>query len=349
VNGYAVTMEQRGPDELVTCYDMDSGKLIWSHATQTRHVTVPGGIGPRSTPTIHGGRVYALGATGEFVCLEGANGQLKWRTNLLERYHVPDGTDEQGVAWGRSGSPLVVDDLVIVPAGGPSAGPHISLAAFHRETGELAWEAGDQQVSYSSPMLATLAGQRQVVCVHEKSVSGHDLLTGKTLWSQEWLGSSIQDANVAQPVPVGEDRLFLSKGYGRGAALFQLSSGPMGTLVSDVWRNPNLLKTKFANVILFQGHVYGLSDGILECVEIASGQRMWKKGRYGQGQILGVGGVILVLAESGEVAMVAASPDGFQELGRFAAIQGITWNNLCLYGKRLLVRNSEESACYELP
>ncbi len=350
VNGFAVTLEQRGPEELVTCYEVATGKLIWSHATKTRHETLPGGTGPRSTPTIHAGRVYALGATGELVCLEGATGKLAWRTNLLERYHVPAGTDESGVAWGRSNSPLVVDDLVIVPAGGPPKGPWVSLAAFHRETGELVWEAGDQQVSYSSPIVATMLGVRHIVCIHEKSIAGHDLKTGKQLWRLDWPGNSTQDANVSQPVLVGEDQLFLSKGYGRGAALLKLSgTSPEAITATDVWRDQTLLKTKFTNVVLYQGHLYGLSDGIMECVNVASGKRLWKKGRYGQGQILGVGDAILVQAESGEVAMVAATPDQFTELGRFAAIEGKTWNNLCLYGKRLLVRNSEQAACYELP
>jgi outer membrane protein assembly factor BamB len=350
VNGFAVTLEQRGPEELVTCYDSATGRLIWSHATKTRHYTVPGGIGPRSTPTIHGGRVYALGATGEFVCLQGDTGSVLWRTNLLDRYHVPPGEDEKGVAWGRAGSPLMVDDLVVVPAGGPQKGPWVSLAAFHRETGELVWEGGDQQVSYSSPVLTTIGGVRQIVCVHEKSVAGHDPASGKVLWSMEWPGNSTQDASVSQPVLVGEDRLLLSKGYGRGAALVQLSVQEGGAYsFADIWRDTSLLKTKFTNVVLYQGHVYGLSDGILECVELNSGKRQWKKGRFGQGQILGVRDLLLVQAESGEVVMLSATPTGYDELGRFAAIEGITWNNLSLYGKRLLVRNAEEAAAYELP
>jgi outer membrane protein assembly factor BamB len=349
-NGFAVTQEQRGTDELVTCYEITSGKLVWSHATRTRHQTLPGGVGPRSTPAIHGGYVYALGATGEFVCLDGTNGKLVWRTNLLERYKVPPGTDELGVGWGRSNSPLVVDDLVIVPAGGPAAGPWVSLAAFHRKTGELAWEAGNQQVSFSSPTLATLAGKKQVVCIFEKSVAGHELETGKQLWSFDWPGNSTQDANVSQPMPIDEDKLLLSKGYSRGAALIRLAQkSPMEFSVDEVWRDPTILKTKFTNVVVYQGHAYGLSDGIMECVELATGRRQWKKGRYGQGQILGVADLILIQAESGEVAMVSATPSGFNELGRFQAIDGKTWNNLCLYGNRLLTRNSEEAACYELP
>lgn len=350
VNGFAVTMEQRGPKELVTCYEIATGKLIWSHATETRHETVPGGIGPRSTPTIAGGMVYALGATGEFVCLQGTDGTVLWRHNLLELFHVSPGTDESGVAWGRSGSPLVVADRVIVPAGGPAGGPYVSLAAFNRLTGELAWEAGGEQVSYSSPILTTLDGVAQIICVHEKSVTGNDPQTGKQLWSIEWIGNSTQNANVSQPVPFGENHLLLSKGYGQGAAAVKVAAkSPTEFTISDLWRDRTVLKTKFTNVVVYQDHAYALSDGILECIELATGKRRWKQGRFGQGQILGVGDVILVQAESGEIVMVAAKPDGMNELSRFPAIEGTTWNNLCLYGKRLLVRNSQEAACFELP
>jgi outer membrane protein assembly factor BamB len=350
VNGFAVTLEQRGPDELVTCYEIASGKLVWSHATKTRHETIPGGTGPRSTPTIDRGQVFAIGATGELVCLDGASGMLTWRDNLLERYHVAPEEDEKGVAWGRSNSPLVVDDLVIVPAGGPATGPWVSLAAFQRQTGELVWEGGDQQVSYSSPILATIAGVRQVVCVHEKSVAGHDLKTGKQLWSYDWPGDSTQNANVSQPVRVSEDQFLLTKGYGQGSVLLEFSKGSTDAFdVKSKWNEKMLLKTKFTTVVVYQQHAYGLSDGIMECVHLATGKREWKKGRYGQGQILGVDNVILVQAESGDVAMIAATPAGFNELGRFNALEGITWNNLCLTGKRLLVRNSEMAACFELP
>ena len=109
------------------------------------------------------------------------------------------------------------------------------------------------------------------------------------------------------------------------------------------------MKTKFANVVVADGHVWGLDDGVLECIELETGKRLWKRGRFRQGQILRAGDVILVQAESGEVVMVEASTEKFVELGRFQAIEGKTWNNLCLAGHRLLVRNAEEAACYELP
>ncbi len=354
VNGYAVTMEQRGDEELVTCYEIATGMLLWGHSEANRHSTVMGGVGPRSTPTIHEGKVYTLGPSGSLLCLDGATGEVVWQDNLLTRYHVPPGEDESAIAWGRAGSPLIVDDLVVVPAGGPKAGPHVSLAAFDRLTGNLVWEAGDRQVSYASPTLARLGDRRMIVSVNENNVSGHDPATGEVLWQIAWDGKSNANASTSQPHLLSDGRLLLSKGYGVGAALWQLTAGLTagsdGTIATtELWADPGVLKTKFTNLVIDAGFAYGLSDGILECVEIESGQRQWKKGRYGHGQILLAGDVLLVHAESGDVVMVEATQDKFHEIAKFPAIDGKTWNNLCLYGDLLLVRNAEEAACYRLP
>jgi outer membrane protein assembly factor BamB len=349
VNGFALTMEQRGDSELVTCYEVATGQLVWSHAERTRHSTTLGGIGPRSTPTIDSGKVFTLGATGTLLCLDGATGEVLWRDNLLHRYGVDAEEDAQSVAWGRSASPLIVDELLVVPAGGPAAGPPVSLVAFEKDTGELLWEGGRRQVSFSSPTLATLAGVRQIISVNQDYVSGHDLRNGELLWETAWPGKSNADANVSQPVAISADHLFLSKGYGVGAALFQVTRDNSAFRLREIWRNNRVLKTKFTNVVVQDGYAYGLSDGILECVRLQDGRRQWKRGRYGHGQLLGVGDLLLVQTEAGQVAMVEASPARFHEIASLPALSGKTWNNPCLYKSYLLVRSAEEACCFELP
>ena len=350
VNGFAVTQEQRGDLEMVTCYKAETGEPVWVQSVKTRHATLAGGVGPRSTPTIHEGKVYTLGATGVLQCLDGTSGAVLWSDDLLARYGVEPGKDEKGVAWGRSSSPLIVDDLVVVSAGGPGGGPCVSLAAFQKDTGELVWEAGDRQVSYSSPMLANLAGMRQILSVNEDNVSAHDPTTGSPLWSYDWPGGSTSMPNVSQPVALGQDRVLLSKGYGGGSLVLHVEeTGARQFQTREVWRTKRSLRTKFTNVVVRDGYIYGLSDGILECVDSETGNRQWKKGRYGHGQILGVGPLLLVQAESGDVVLVETTPGESGELGRFTAFDDITWNNPCLYGHWLLVRNATEAACFELP
>jgi outer membrane protein assembly factor BamB len=337
--GYAVTLEQRGDDEWVTCYALDTGAPAWGSAIKARHYNPLGGLGPRSTPTIHNGKVYALGATGVLRCLSGKDGTEIWSDDLRKRYFGDKAPDELGkldeglVQWGESAR---------------------SLAAFQAESGELVWEGGDDQISYASPASATLAGGLQILSVNEKTVTGHDPATGAVLWKHDWPGNSMQDANNSQPVVLPGNRVLLTKGYGGGAELIEVAAAEVGgpLTAKTVWRNKGVLETKFTNVCVIGEHVYGLSNGYLECVELASGTKTWKKSRqanFAHGQILGVGDVILVQGEEGEVALVEANPERFVELGRLGALSAKTWNNLCLVGKKLLVRNDREAACYELP
>jgi outer membrane protein assembly factor BamB len=351
---YAITLEQRGPDELVTCYRIATGELVWVQSTPARHENILGGIGPRSTPTVYEGRVYALGATGWLHCLDGASGRVLWDKNLIAEFGIASAeADTSNVAWGRSASPLIVDHLVIVPAGGPTGGPFTSLVAYDVTTGQEAWRSGTEQISYASPGLYTLLGQPTIVIVNESSVTGHDPKTGKVLWHEAWPGSSNTSASTSQCVALDDHRLFVSKGYGEGCKLFEVSTSGEGDQrtwqTHDLWALPRHMQTKFSNVVLYKASIFGLSDGILECINAETGARRWKKGRYGHGQILLVGDTILVLGELGELALVAANPDRFEELGRIQALEGKTWNNLALSSPYLLIRNGEEAACYRLP
>lgn len=356
VNGFAVTQEQRGDSEWVTCYEIATGKPVWGQSITGRHENPMGGIGPRATPTIHQGRVYVQGATGIVMCLDGATGKIIWQDDLLKRYgDIPQAEFESLVQWGRAGSPLIVDDLVVVPAGGPAEKAK-NLIAYRAETGQVAWESecprpagGTEQISYASPSLATLAGRRQILIVNEGTASGHDPATGECLWSHEWSGHSNSSASSSQAVAIGADQVLLSKGYSVGAELIQLSPSGSKLAAETKWKFSRVLQTKFTNVVIYQGDAYGLSEGILQCVALDSGKSRWKSGRYGHGQILGVGDLLLVLAEDGRLALVELNPAKFVELGSIQALDGKTWNNLCLYGKHLLIRNGQEAACYELP
>ena len=351
VNGYAVTMEQRGEDEAVTAYDARTGELLWAYAIPGRFTHPLGGIGPRSTPTIDEGRVYALGARGHLACLNGANGEVIWTKDLREEYGVTPEQEFHNVQYGRSNSPLVVGNMVILPAGGNKGDRIASLAAYDKVTGETIWEAGERQISFASPRLATLGGVEQILIVNEDSLSGHDPASGAILWEHPWWGKTSAQASISQAVPVPPDRVFVSKGYGGGSALLRLVPADGGRFdVEEIWKSPRVLRTKFTNVVIRHGYVYGLSDGILECVDLETGERVWKRGRYKHGQILGVGELLLVLSEAGEISLVDPTPEEPDRvLGHFQAVEGLTWNNLALYGDLLLVRNGREAAAWRLP
>ena len=344
VNGYAITFEQRGADELVTCYRVTTGDLVWSHAVAVRHKTILGGIGPRSTVTIDDGRVYAVGATGIVRCLAGESGELLWQVDLPTQFGSDPQQDLALIAWGRASSPLVLPDKVVIPAGGRSNSP-TSLVALDKATGKEIWRGGQRQISYASPTLVTLQGRQQILIVNEAHVSGFDVESGQGLWEYPWPGQSNGMANVSQAHVIDENYVLLSKGYGGGGALIQVKGSGDPELI---WGDRKLLKTKFTNGCIINDHIYALSDGILECVEVMSGKRKWKRGRYRHGQILGVGDTILVQAEDGRISLVAASTTGYQELGSIQALSSKTWNNLCLHGRYLLARNDVEAVCYEI-
>lgn len=354
--GHAVTLEQRGDEEIVSCLSLADGTQRWAVPVRGRHQTVLGGVGPRSTPTIRDGVVYAAGATGWLHAIDGPSGRVKWRKNVLDDLGIDAEKHAAAVAWGRSGSPLVTDTLVIVPGGGPreSGGGAVSLVAYDRATGDRRWTGGAEQISYVSPDLATIGGREVVLTVNEASVAAHDPATGDVVFSFPWPGHSNSDASCSQPRVLADGRIFLSKGYGIGAAVFGPEPGATvkpgaWPALRQLWSRPGFLKTKFTNVVVHDGHAYGLSDGILECVRLADGTRMWKGGRYEQGQVLRVGDHLLVQAESGDVVLVDCGPAGHVVRARLAALAGQTWNNPTLVGDRLLVRNAAEAACYVLP
>ena len=350
---HAVTLEQRGEEELITCRSVENGSLEWAVPVRGRHETVLGGVGPRSTPTIRDGVVYATGATGWLHAIDGSSGSVLWKKNVVSDLGLDPVAHAEAVTWGRAGSPLVTAELVIVPGGGPFLRPEGrsagSLVAYARADGSRRWTAGGDQISYVTPQIVTIGGRELVLTVNESRVAAYDLVAGEELWGFDWPGHSNSDATCSQPHVLPGDRIFISKGYGIGAGLFAAEEGGGEPVFRSVWRQSGLLKTKFTNVTIYEGHAYGLSDGILECVRLEDGRRQWKGGRYGQGQVLRVGEWLLVQAEAGDVVLVDCVPDKHRERARFAALDGQTWNNLALSGDRLLVRNAEEAACFILP
>ena len=336
VGGVAVTQEQRGPDERVVAYDAASGRALWSHGDPVRYATTIAGVGPRATPTIDGGRVFTMGATGILNALDLASGRRLWTHDVLAE------NDATSPEWGKSVSPLVADGLVIVSAGGQDGR---SLVAYDAASGERAWSAGSDRSSYSSPLLLTLAGRRQVVILNQGTIAAHDPGTGAMLWEHPFPGGQ---PNVTAPLPLGGDRLLVSVGYGIGSKSYRISANGAAMAATMEWESPRL-KSKFGNLIRHDGSVYGLDDGVLTCLDPASGERRWKEGRYGHGQLLLAGGLLIVQTEDGEVVLIEPSPTGLRELTRFQALEGKTWNPPALAGRLLVVRNDREAAAYELP
>ena len=346
VGNAAVTMEQRGNHEAVVCYNKLSGVEVWSHEYPARFIDEHGD-GPRSTPTVANGRVFCIGATGVLTCLDGATGTLIWQQKTLVD------PDKQNLLWGMSGSPLVKDGQVVVIPGGSS---DRSIMAFDADTGNLSWSSGSDVAGYASPMIAQIAGQQQWISFNGTGLRGYDNV-GRELWLHPWLTQGEkQRVNVAQPVVVSRQGVapsdsgfvLVSSGYDVGCALLEIKAAANQWHVTEVWKSKHL-KSKMSNFVVHGQYIYGLDNGILTCLSLQDGSRIWKKGRYGHGQLLLVNDVILIQSETGKIVLVQAKPTEHHELAHIASLEGKSWNHPALAGNILVVRNDREAVAYELP
>jgi outer membrane protein assembly factor BamB len=335
-DGKAYTIEQRRRQEVVAAYDVATGRELWTQAWNAEY-TESNGDGPRSTPTWDQGRLYALGATGELKCLDANTGAVIWGKNILSENQASN------LQWAQAASPLIVDDKVIVLPGG---GGGKSVVAYNKMTGAPVWKALDDRQAYVSPMLVELGGRRQIVVVSATRVVGLTPENGSLLWSYPW--NTDMGINASQPIVIDRNRLFVSSGYGKGAALVEVRANGNAFTASKIWENTNM-RNKFNSSVFHNGYIYGLDEGILVCLDVNTGERKWKEGRFGFGQvILASGHLIVTQGDTGEVALIKATPDKYTEVARFAALEGRTWNYPAIADGRLLVRNSSEMAAYDI-
>jgi hypothetical protein len=295
-----------------------------------------GGEGPRATPAWADGFVFALGGRGELRCLDAASGRLVWRTNILED------AGAKNLRWGMAASPLVVGDAVIVLPGGPRGR---SVVAYDRRTGKQLWSALDDKQAYVAPMQVTLLGVPQFLIVSAKRLVGLGLDRREVLWEFPWVTD--HDASAAQPIVIGDRRVFYSSGYGTGAVVLELSKEGDRFTVREVWRT-NRMKNRQSSSVLHDGFIYGLDEGILACLDASTGELKWKGGRYGHGQVLLAGNRLIVTTEEGELVLVAAEPEKLREIARLPAVEGRTWNVPAFADGILLVRNAEQMAAFDL-
>lgn len=333
---YFYTHEQRGEEEVVSCYRASTGEPVWQHADPVRFWEANAGAGPRSTPSLSGGRLYSFGATGLLNALDAEDGSVLWSRTVTED------TGAEVPGWGFASSPLVVGDeasgeLVLVHAG--------AVAAYDAATGELRWVGPESGGSYSSPHRATLDGLEQVLQLSWDGIHSLAPADGTVLWTYEWPSAT----RIVQPGWTENGDLLVSAGESKGLRRLSISSDDGRWTAEERWTT-NRLKPYFSDFVVHQGHAYGFDGSILACIDLETGERRWKGGRYGSGQMLLLAdqNLLLVISEKGELALVSATPDAYTELARAPALEGKTWNHPVLAGDLLLVRNGEEMVGFRL-
>src|SRR5215813_10894034 len=329
------TQEQRGADEVVSCYDLTTGAPVWRHKDAVRFYESNAGAGPRATPLFSNGRVYTFGATGILNALDARNGSVVWSRNAASD------TNTKIPGWGFASSPIVVGDKVIVATAG-------TLAAYDAGAGHQRWQGPAGRGGYSSPQLATIDGVAQILLLNGDGAISVAPSDGKLLWKHEW-----NIDGIVQPSVIAGADVLIGSGSGLaevGMRRVAVARGPSGWAVEERWTS-NGLKPYFNDFVVHKGHAFGSDGSILACIDLKDGKRKWKGGRYGHGQIvlLPDQDLLLALSEEGELVLVGATPDQFTELARFPAIEGKTWNHPALVGDLLLVRNGEQMAAFRLP
>jgi outer membrane protein assembly factor BamB len=345
VGNHVYTQEQRGEAEAVVCLSLATGDEIWSHEDRSRFYEVVAGAGPRATPTFHAGQVYSLGGGGVLNCLDAASGRKVWSRDITADAKVKESDSNiKPPQWGFSSSPLVAHGIVTVFAGGKEGK---SVLGYDAATGELRWSAGQGMHSYSSPQLVKMAGQQQVFMVSEHGLEAFDAATGRPLWEHKWNEKDM--FRVCQPHVVGDSQVLLGTGMGVGTRLLEISEEGGEWKITEKWTSKDL-KPYFNDFVSLGGFLYGFDNDILVCIDLATGKKQWKKGRYGHGQVLLVGdqGQMLVISDKGEAILTEVSPTGLAERGKFQAVNGKTWNHPVIAAGKLLVRNGEEMACFDL-
>ncbi len=335
VGSKVYTMAQLGeePEVFLLAFHGKDGKEIWRTRIGEGYES-DWGNGPRATPFYDNGALYTLGPQGDFTAVSAKDGGIIWSIQLVDDLKA----DLPG--FGFSGSPVVEGNKVYLEIG---AGDEGLFAAFDKNTGKELWRALKGGAGYMTPRPATIHETRQLIFMGPKALNALDM-DGKLLWSHPWnnLGETI-----ATPVFIAPDRIFLSSVKSGQSLLIRVDKNADGFSTRDLWKNKNL-KNHFSASIQFGENLYGFDNAAFKCVSLKDGATVWQKRGFGKGSLILVENKLLVLSDRGLLAMVSASPDGFQELARFQALSGRCWTSPTLSNGRLFLRNHEKIACYNL-
>ena len=335
---YAFTQEQRGPNEVVVCYEVATGNEVWTQQREARFDEPMGGPGPRSTPTLAEGAVFTTSASGMLQRLKASTGEVVWQQDFkkLAERELP--------MWGFASSPLVTNSLVIIYAGGKD---DKGVMAFDAATGQPRWSVASGPESYSSPQLSKVLGEDTVLMLSNDGLLLLDPATGKVRLSYAW---KFEGYRALQPTIIGDDVVLLPTPMSEGTRAIRISKKGDQLAAEELWTTKQM-KPDFTELITHKGYLYGIDGSMFSCVDLKTGARVWKDGRYGKGAgvLLESSDQILISAEDGRVVLIQADPAGHKELSSFVALKGKTWNHPVVVGDKLLVRNGSEAACYALP
>ncbi len=333
-----ITMEQDQDQEILIARSFDDGQEVWRVEKDIKWHDTLSGTGPRSTPTLHNGKLYTLFSHGRLSRVDAISGKEEWSIQVTpDNYEFPE--------WGLAISPLVWNNMIILSLGGEKA----AVKAYSIHTGDEVWQSqASGEAVYLSPEILSLLGEDHLIVSMVGKIISLDPKNGKTLWEKPWK-IFLNNVQIVQPIQASQNSIILAAGYGKGAECFTVSKESENDEyhIETSWKSKDL-KAKFSNPVLDDGYLYGLSENLLVCLEAKTGKLMWRGKKYSYGRILFADQKILILGHSGVLSVIDATPSEFRETFSMQLLSDARcWNGPAFVNGYLLARNGEEISCFD--
>ena len=351
VKGHVYTMFSEGDDEFVVCLNASNGEEVWRFRSDSNYHESMGGNGPRATPTIDEELLFTVTAQGKLYALNTASGETVWSHDLKGEF------GSKMPRWGICTSPLVEGDLLLVEVGGADGK---SIVAFDKTNGDVVWSSHTDILGYSSPIAVTIGGIRQLIVFTGTQLVSVSPENGQLHWTYAW--QTEHDVNAATPVFIAPDKIFISSGYGKGAAVVQVrvmtspesSAEAVGAenkrveiRVEEIWKNTDM-KNHFATSVLHGNYLYGFDNAILKCIDANTGMEKWKTRGYGKGTLMLADNHLIILSDRGKLGLAEATPSAYNEVASAEVLSGLCWTVPTLANGRLYARNEKEMVCLDM-
>ncbi len=323
-NGRAYTMGNINDNDTLYCFDAVTGDEIWKTSYPCPLYDRNHEGGPCATPTVDGDAIYTFSKDGDVVRFNAANGDIIWHTKLNKDFGF------KHPRWYFSGSPLIVDDLIILNAG-------TSGVALKKTDGSIAWQSDKGVSGYATGVPFTLGGQNFVALPVSREIVCFNPATGDVAWRFPWETS--YDINAADTIVSG-DNIFISSGYNHGCVLLKMD----GNEVTELWQNKNMCN-QINSSVLWEGYLYGFSGqvnggGKLTCVDFETGRLKWSQGGFGTGSLMLADDKLIILGEKGKLVIAEASPEGFKGISSAQILTGKCWTVPVLANGKIYARNA---------
>ncbi|OQY30432.1 MAG: hypothetical protein B6244_00515 [Candidatus Cloacimonetes bacterium 4572_55] len=333
--GRLYTMFSIEDDAFVGCFDAASGKEIW-RVPIGENFSDSHGDGPRGTPTVHDGVVYLFTAYAKVYALDAETGQELWTHDLATKFKA------QIPRWGFSSSLLVEGDVILVETAGLDG--HLFMG-LDKKSGEIVWKSQNGVAGYSSPIGVTIGGVRQIIFFVGDKIMSISPTDGTLYWEKKW--ETDYKCNIATPIFIPPNKIFISSGYGEGSAMFQVDVQGKNVTASSLWETKKM-RNHMSSCVRYENYLYGFDEKVLKCISVTDGKEKWKKKGFGKGSLVLADGLLIIFGDDGDLALAEVTPVEYREKSAVKVLDDLCWTRPSLADGKLYLRNMEEMVCLDI-